>query len=130
MAGRRIGTLPTIVLALVVPLVALVTVLLTLSVTDETSGGASERAGRGGSGDAVTIKNFEYAPNPIVVQAGAAITVTNDDGTVHTLTADNGTFDTGALDGGATSTITIQSPGTYKFHCDVHSYMTGWIEVR
>jgi plastocyanin len=118
---RRIGTLPTIALALIVPVVALVAVLVTLAVTDDASGG---------SGDAVTIKNFQYAPNPIVVHAGAAITVTNDDGTVHTLTADDGAFDTGALDGGASTTITVPSPGTYKFHCDVHTYMTGRIEVR
>ena len=39
---------------------------------------------------------------PIVVKAGAEITVTNDDGTVHTLTADDKSFDTGDLDGGAT----------------------------
>jgi plastocyanin len=132
MTTDRLGTLPTIALALVVPLVALVTVLVTLNVTDDGTSAASggDGAGGGATGTAVSIKNFQYSPDPIIVDAGAELTVTNDDGTVHTLTADDGSFDTGDLDGGAAGTITVQAPGRYAYHCDVHNYMTGTIEAR
>ena len=104
MAADRLGRLPTILLALVVPLVALVTVVVTLNTTDDGGGGGAE-------GTAVSIENFQFAPTPIVVKAGAEIAVTNDDGTVHTLTADDKSFDTGHLDGGATGTISVAAPG-------------------
>jgi plastocyanin len=131
MSTSRLGKLPTIVLALLVPVVALAAAVLTLSVTDDATGAAAARgSGTGGAGVAVTIRDFKYAPNPIVVRAGATVTVTNDDATVHTLTADDGKFDTGALDGGASMTIHVPAPGTYKYHCDVHSYMKGTIEAR
>ena len=131
MATDRLGRLPTIVLALVVPLVALVTVLVTLNVTDDSSssaaGGGSTKSG---SGTAIAIKNFQYSPNPITVKVGAKVVVTNDDGTVHTLTADDKSFDTGDLDGGAKQTITIDNPGKYAYHCAIHNYMTGTIEAK
>jgi plastocyanin len=128
----RLGRLPTIFLALVVPLVALVTVLVTLNVTDDSAGSASGGSARkAGAGTAIDIKSFQYSPNPIVVKAGASVTVTNRDGTVHTLTSDkDGTFDTGDLDGGASKTITIAAPGKYAYHCTIHNYMTGTIEAK
>jgi plastocyanin len=135
MATDRLGRLPTIVLALVVPLVALVTVLVTLNVTDDPSssaaaGGAGGAGGKSGSGTAISIKNFQYSPNPISVKVGAKVLVTNDDGTVHTLTADDKSFDTGDLDGGAAKPITISKPGKYTYHCTIHNYMTGTIEAK
>ena len=130
MTTDRLGRVPTIVLALLVPVVALVTVVVTLNVTDDGSVAAPGGGGSGAPGNAVSIKNFQFSPNPVVVKAGAAVTVTNDDGTVHTLTADDGKFDTGNLDGGAKKTITIDAPGRYAYHCDIHNYMTGTIEAR
>jgi len=130
MATDRLGRVPTIVLALLVPAIALVTVVVTLNVTDDGSVAATGGGGSGVAGDAVSIKNFQFSPSPLVVKAGAAVTVTNDDGTVHTLTADDGTFDTGNLDGGAKKTVTIDAPGTYAYHCNIHTYMTGTIEAK
>jgi plastocyanin len=131
MATDRLGRLPTIALAVVVPLVALVSVVVTLNVTDDSSS-ATPRGGSGSSGaaNAISIKNFQYSPDPITVKVGTKVTVTNDDGTVHTLTANDGQFDTGDLDGGASGTITIAEPGTYAYFCDVHNYMMGTIEAR
>ena len=129
MATGRLGRLPTLALAVLVPIVALVTVVVTLNVTDDPSSSAAAPT-KGGSGTAISIKNFQYSPNPIMVKAGAKVTVTNDDGTVHTLTADDGSFDTGDLDGGASGTITITKAGKYTYFCDIHNYMTGTIEVR
>ena len=131
MATDRLGRLPTIVLALLVPVVALVTVLVTLNVTDDSSSSASSTssAATSGSGTAISIKNFQFSPDPIKVKAGAEITVTNDDGTAHTLTADDKSFETGNLDGGAKQRITVDKPGKYAYHCAIHNYMTGTIEA-
>jgi plastocyanin len=128
MRGGRLGRVPTIVLALLVPVVALVTVVVTLDATSDDTGAAATGTGTGGT--AITIKNFQFSPDPIVVKAGDTVTVANDDGTAHTLTADDGAFDTGNLDGSARATITVAAPGTYAYHCDIHNYMTGKIEAR
>jgi plastocyanin len=130
MATDRLGRLPTVALAVLVPIVALVTVVVTLNVTDDPTSSAATTGTKGGAGTAISIKNFQFSPNPITVKAGAKVTVTNDDGTAHTLTADDGSFDTGDLDGGASGTITIAKTGTYSYFCEIHNYMTGTIEVR
>jgi plastocyanin len=131
MAGDRLRRVPTILLVLLVPVVALVTVLVTLNLTSNDTGAADgNRPGKVGGGTAIAIKNFQYSPETLVVKAGDSITVTNDDGTVHTLTADDKRFDTGNLDGGSKATITVASPGTYTYHCDVHNYMMGKIVAR
>ena len=129
MAAPSMRKVPTVVLALVVPLIAVVAVLITLNATSDGTSSASGGAKAGG-GTAVSIKNFQFSPNPIVVKAGSTLTVTNDDGTMHTLTADNKSFDTGDLDGGAKATVKIGAPGTYAYHCDIHNYMTGTIEAK
>ncbi len=77
----------------------------------------------------MVIKNFAFSPTPLHVKAGTALIVANDDGTAHTLTADDGRFDTGDLDGGKQTKITIDKPGKYSYHCDIHNYMTGVIEA-
>jgi plastocyanin len=129
MAGGSIRRLPTVLLALIVPVIAVVAVLITLNATsDDTSSASSSRGS--GSGTAVTIKNFQFSPNPIVVKAGSTLTVTNDDGTTHTLTADDKSFGTGNLNGGAKATVKIGAPGKYAYHCEIHNYMTGTIESK
>ena len=83
----------------------------------------------GGGSDAVTIDNFKFAPATLNVKAGAKVTVTNNDSTTHTATADGGAFDTGDLDPGASKTITLSKPGTYAYHCQIHSFMKATIDV-
>ena len=108
----------------------MIAVIVTLNATSDDAGsGASGSTTSAGTAKAVVIKDFAFAPTPLRVSAGAAVTVTNDDGAAHTLTADDGKFDTGRLDGGKQATITIDEPGTYAYHCDIHNYMTGVIEA-
>ena len=125
----RFGRVPTLALALAVPLLALVTVLITLGATSDDSGSAVT-AGGAPKVATIRIKNFQFSPDPLVVSAGTPVTVANADGTAHTVTAKDGAFDTGDLDGGATKTITIDAPGTYRYVCAIHNYMTGIIEAR
>jgi plastocyanin len=118
--------LPTWALALIVPLLAVVVAIVTLNVTSDNAGSAATGSSAK-DGTEVVIKNFAFSPTPLRVRAGATVTVINDDTTAHTLTADHGSFDTGRLDGGAQMKISIDKPGTYAYHCDIHNYMTGVI---
>jgi plastocyanin len=129
MAPHRLGRGATVALALLVPVVALVTVVLTLNVTDDPSRPAAAGA-TPSSGTAIAIENFRYDPDPVTVKIGTKVTVTNRDGTIHTLTANDESFDTGELAGGASGTITITKSGTYEYFCQIHNYMTGTIEAR
>lgn len=76
----------------------------------------------------VSIEDFSFAPADLTVSQGDTVTVTNDDDVTHTLTADDGSFDTGELAKGST-TITVDEPGSYTYHCEIHTYMKGTIEV-
>lgn len=81
------------------------------------------------SGSTITIKNFEFSPSSLKVKVGTTVTVKNSDGTDHTATADNGSFDTGHIAGDKTATFTVKRAGTFPYHCDIHQFMTGVLEV-
>jgi plastocyanin len=83
------------------------------------------------SSTAVKISDFKFTPNPLTVQPGARVTVTNDDSTAHTVTADDGhSFDTGTLSQGSSKTISVTKPGTYPYHCSIHAFMHGKLIVK
>ncbi|MET0420650.1 MAG: cupredoxin domain-containing protein [Acidimicrobiia bacterium] len=125
----RSHRLPTVVLALIVPAIAVIAAVVTLNVTDEPGGGGASTDHGAAAGTTITIKNFEYAPPALNVAAGTTVKVVNADGTVHTVTATKGGFDTGDLQGGAQASITVSKPGRYTYFCDIHNYMTGVIEA-
>jgi plastocyanin len=86
---------------------------------------SSPAAGAGG----VTIKNFAFHPSPLHAKVGQTITVTNADDTSHTFSADDHSFDTGTIHGGASATVTLTHAGTIAYHCNIHNYMQGVIQV-
>jgi plastocyanin len=77
----------------------------------------------------VTIKNFGFHPSPLRAKVGQTITVTNADDTSHTFSADDHSFDTGTIHGGASATVTLTHAGTVAYHCNIHNYMQGVIQV-
>jgi plastocyanin len=81
------------------------------------------------TGTAISIEDFAYEPRALRATAGDTITVTNTDDTAHTVTADDGGFDTGDIAGAGTATFTVGGPGQYRYHCDIHNYMTGTVTV-
>ena len=124
---------PFVVVALAVPALAAVVAAVTLLVTSAPGGaGAAGAAGVSvpARGDRIVISNFEYEPPTLQIAVGNKVTVTNADGVTHTVTADGKAFDTGDLGGGADTTITIDAPGRYAYHCDIHNYMTGVIVAK
>jgi plastocyanin len=91
---------------------------------EDSAGGAPAE-----STDRVTIDDFEFMPAELTVQAGAEITVTNDDTAAHTLSADDGgDFDTGGIEAdGDEGAFTIEEEGTYPFICEFHPTMKGTV---
>jgi plastocyanin len=117
-------TIPTPVLALVVPAIAALAILATYAFApgDVNNAPASNP-------NHIIIKDFAFSPTPLHIGSATTITVLNNDATTHTLTANNRAFDTGKLNPGARTTITIARPGNYAYHCSIHPYMTGTITV-
>ena len=92
--------------------------------TPASSGGSTPSTG----GPALTIKSFSFSPNPLVAKVGDTVTVTNLDGTNHTVTALDGSFNVGPFSSGS-RTFRLAKAGTFNFHCNIHNFMTGVIQV-
>ena len=95
---------------------------------------ASSAASGGSKTAAVTIKSFSFGPASVTIAKGGSVTFTNNDGTTHTIssgTAPNkdGKFDK-ELSGGSETTITLDTPGTYTYFCNIHQTMKGTIVVN
>lgn len=86
-------------------------------------------------------EQLRFDPPRLEVDAGSTIVFANVGGKPHTLTADDSppTFDTGVVPpgaeggkfAGASATFTVNKPGTYAFHCEVHPQaMKGELVVR
>jgi plastocyanin len=98
---------------------------------DSTTGSAQTSGGSSGGGaDAVSIKNFAYAPPSLTVDKGATVSFSNQDSTEHTATANGGAFDTGSIGQGQSKSITLNSAGTFSYVCTFHPFMHGTITVK
>ena len=60
---------------MVVPLVALVAVVVTLNVTSDNTGSAAgaSTGAKAVTGTSITIANFQFSPEPLVVKAGPTV---------------------------------------------------------
>jgi plastocyanin len=124
-ANVQRDTIPTPVLALVVPAIAALAILATHAFAP---GGDANNA-PAAKPNQILIKDFAFSPTPLHVKTTTTVTVVNNDATTHTLTANNRVFDTGELNPGARTTISIARPGNYAYHCSIHPYMTGTITI-
>lgn len=77
----------------------------------------------------VEISSFAFSPPVITVAKGTAITWTNRDPAAHTVTSDTGAFGSPLLQYGESYTHTFRQTGTFFYHCQVHTQMTGRIIV-
>ena len=104
-----------------------VVLALTLVLGACSSSGSSKSAA---STADITMKDLSFkVAGP--VSAGATVTVKNNDGVTHTVTSDDGTSFNMSVDGGvSTSFKAPTNPGTYKFHCNIHSQMHGTLTVQ
>ena len=85
---------------------------------------------------AVAVKQFQFMPAELAVQAGTEVTWTNEDDILHTATSgatpgtSDGQFD-GPMDGkGKGFSHTFNQAGRYPYFCSRHNSMTGTIVVQ
>ena len=72
-----------------------------------------------------------FVPPQISVSSeGNIVSWTNEDSTEHTVTADDGSFDSGPISPGDTFENTLDSPGDFGYHCEIHPFMTGVVIVE
>jgi plastocyanin len=92
------------------------------------SAGVSAPTSAGGAADTLIVKGFAFDASEVA--PGATVTVKNEDGTTHTVTSDDGTSFDVKVEGHGTSSFTAPTkPGTYSFHCKIHSSMKGQLVV-
>lgn len=75
---------------------------------------------------------WQYNPQNITVVIGVNNTVkwVSHSYTEDTVTSANGTFDSGPISPGQTFSYTFSKPGTYRYYCEYHLWMSGSITVR
>lgn len=104
-----------------------VLVALFLSVRPDGTG-LSQVYAKGGA--QVSIIDFAFQPDSLVIKRGRGVTWTNTGAKPHTVTSDTGVFDSGTLAPGATFSQTFKQSGTFAYHCAIHPSMTGFIKVK
>ena len=78
----------------------------------------------------VEMRNFEFFPAKLTVDAGAEVTWLNTDSVPHNAIADDGAFDTGTLNQDDQASVTLDRPGAYPYVCTFHPGMEATITVR
>lgn len=86
-----------------------------------------------GSDDAavttVTMRGKSFQPGRLELLAGETVRWTNDDIADHEVADDGGAFRSARLMPGMSYSHTYASPGTFTYHCPLHPFMTGRVEV-
>ena len=78
----------------------------------------------------VHVQYQAFSPSSIDVLPGETVEWRNDSERRHTVTADDGTFDSGDVLSGLRFRHTFDAVGSYRYHCRVHTVMTGEVDVR
>jgi plastocyanin len=86
------------------------------------------RAAPAGS-DSVLVTGFAFDPAEVRIDAGDALTWTNEDSTAHTVSADDGSFDSGTMDPGGSFSHRFDEPGIYRYACAIHPAMRATVRV-
>ena len=74
------------------------------------------------------VKTY-YLPNPSTVTANSKVTWNNKDIAPHTATATDGSFDTGIMNVGSSGSAIVRAQGTVPYHCTIHPWMNGMLQV-
>lgn len=112
----------------------LIIVASLFTVSNSSCSKSSNTAAPGGTtgtaSNVVTIANMAFSPSTITVKLGTTVSWKNTDGFAHTVTSNDGTnFNSGNLVAGANFSYTTKAVGTFDYHCNIHSGMTGTLVV-
>ena len=122
----------TVLLALVIPAIALAATLVTRGVKGPSSDSVVTHP------HTIVIKNFAFHPARLTVNKGTRLTVTNADGMTHTFTARNGSLRSVQLASGKSVTIALLEdtlrettwfPGATKSGFTIWSNVVGPLEL-
>ena len=85
----------------------------------------------GAAPGAVTISGSAFHPGTLTVDVGTRVSWRNDDFLQHTVTsdADGGPLDSPRLSSADTYAHTFATAGRFAYHCTIHLFMRGTIEV-
>ncbi|MBV9045937.1 MAG: cupredoxin domain-containing protein [Alphaproteobacteria bacterium] len=78
----------------------------------------------------IVMKNFDFTPMMMTVNAGTTVTWRNMDEEPHTVVSADGLFRSAALDTKETFTFKFVKAGVYKYVCSIHPKMVGTITVK
>lgn len=82
-----------------------------------------------GSASEVVVAGYKFPP--ISAAPGATLKLVDRDDEPHTVTADDGSFKAGPFDPKTPATLVVPTkPGTYPFHCEIHTTMHGTLVVH
>lgn len=127
------STLDALLAALGVTLVVATVAVVLLVGSDDAGGaggGTSAPAVTSASSQRIDIRDFKFDPETDEIAVGSKLTFVNDDTAPHTATSSaSKTFDTGTLRKGEEKTITVTTPGTYEYVCEIHPFMSGTLKV-
>lgn len=79
---------------------------------------------------ASTLGNRAFNPDDLSVPVGSTVTWTNTDSIAHTSTSDTPAWDSGSVAPHAQFSVTLQTAGTFKYHCAIHPGMVGTVTVQ
>ena len=101
--------------------------------TEQTDTGAAQKPSGGGGTASVDMKDIQFVPKDVTVDAGTTITWTNSDSVPHTVTKDGGPgtdFDSGNVEPGDTFEQTFDAPGKVDYVCTIHPGQSGTVTVK
>jgi plastocyanin len=78
------------------------------------------------------VEDYRFTPTQVRINPGDRVRWTNRGDQVHTVSSDDPgaeDFDSGRLGPGDEYTHTFSKPGRFAYHCEVHSSMSGVIQV-
>lgn len=80
-------------------------------------------------GKIVEIADFSFQPNKVTVPVGTTVYWINHGSIEHTVTSYDRTFGSGTIASGSEFNHRFSTPGTYSYHCSIHSPMEGEVVV-
>jgi plastocyanin len=79
---------------------------------------------------AAPLGDRAYSPDDIIVAVGGTVTWINTDVVGHTSTSNGSGWNSGTIAPGQQFSSTLQTAGTFPYHCAIHPGMVGIVTVR